>query len=126
MAQLWEILVPTVFNDGRPIKKRYHQLWDAKVEEIAGGLTILKPGTGIWRADSGALFKERMIPVRVMCNHVDMQRIAEMTIDHYEQLAVMVHLVSEECWVMSASQEVKDSWPIKNKVGMKSYDWIDK
>jgi hypothetical protein len=43
---MWEILVPTIRNDGKPIKTKYHKGWDDKVKEISGGLTILTPTKG--------------------------------------------------------------------------------
>lgn len=41
MKGMWEILVPTKSNEGKPFRTRYHRVWDAKVREISGGLTIL-------------------------------------------------------------------------------------
>jgi len=37
---VWEILVPTISNDGRPFKLKFHRVWDQKVKEISGGMTI--------------------------------------------------------------------------------------
>jgi len=41
MKEMWEILVPTLHANGKPIKTRYHKVWDKKVIEITGGLTVL-------------------------------------------------------------------------------------
>lgn len=30
----WEILVPTQTNEGKPIRTRFHRVWDDKVEVI--------------------------------------------------------------------------------------------
>ena len=39
---LWEILVPTIHSsNGKPIRTRFHKVWDKKVREISGGLTIM-------------------------------------------------------------------------------------
>lgn len=93
---LWEILVPTVRNDGRPIRTRFHRVWDDKVRSIAGGLTILHPTKkGYWTAPGGLLFHERMIPVRIMCSESAMERIADMTAEYYDQYAVMYYRVSD-------------------------------
>jgi hypothetical protein len=95
-TQLWEILVPTVRNDGRPISVRFHRVWDKKVYDITGGITILQPAKGRWIASDGTLFAERMIPVRIACTREQMEHIARMTMDYYEQLAVMAYKISSE------------------------------
>jgi hypothetical protein len=63
--QLWEILVPTVRNDGSPIRVRFHRVWDSHVRKISGGLTILPVAKGQW-LDGDKLYAERMIPVRIL------------------------------------------------------------
>lgn len=93
---LYEILVPTVRNDGRPIRVRCHRVWDAKVRAITGGLTILQPAKGQWVSLDGTLFAERMIPVRIMCTKNQIERIADETAKFYEQLAVMYYRISDE------------------------------
>jgi hypothetical protein len=94
---LWEILVPTIHrSSGKPIKTRYHRVWDEKVREISGGLTILQPTKGQWLSMTGELFVERMIPVRIMCNAYEIEQIADMTAKYYNQLAVMFYQVSDE------------------------------
>jgi hypothetical protein len=98
-VQLWEVLVPCQFNDGRPVRTRYHRIWDAKVRAISGGLTILKPAIGHWVSPEGSLFKERMIPVRIACTRAQALEIAEMTACHYDQEATFAHLVSTEVLV---------------------------
>lgn len=93
---LWEILVPTIRNDGRPIRTRFHRVWDEKVRTIAGGLTIFHPVKGQWIAECGTMFKERMIPVRIACDESQMLAIADFTAKYYEQLAVMFYKVSDD------------------------------
>ena len=93
---LWEILVPTVRNDGRPIRTRFHRVWDAKVRAITNGLTILPPAKGQWVSPAGDLFIERMIPVRIVATHDEIAKIIDMTIDYYEQLAVLCYKLSDE------------------------------
>ena len=97
---LWEILVPTVRNDGRPFRLRYHKVWDEKIKEISGGMTVVKPVVGTWVSDDGDEYRERMIPVRVMCSTEEMFLIAEMTKKYYDQLAVMVYKVSDEAYII--------------------------
>ena len=92
---LWEILVPTMRNDGRPIRTRFHRVWDIKVREISGGLTIMPVAKGQWLFKD-ELFQERMIPVRIIATRIQMDVIINMTLNYYEQLAVLAYKVSEE------------------------------
>jgi hypothetical protein len=106
-VELYEILVPTVRPDGRPISTRFHRVWDAKVRAIAGGLTVLQPARGQWVAPCGTLFAERMIPVRIACTAEQMDAIADMTARYYEQLAVMFWRVSTDVHVRHYDKERK-------------------
>lgn len=96
MVEMWEILVPTVRNDGRPIRTRFHRVWDKKVYEITGGLTIMMPSKGRWLAPDGKLFAERMIPVRIAATRDQIEKIVDLTLEYYEQEAVMTYKVSTE------------------------------
>ena len=93
---LWEILVPTVRNDGTFIRTRFHKVWDAKVRSITSGLTILTPAKGQWVSPDGELYKERMIPVRILCTRSEMELIIDMTMIYYDQLAVLAYRISDE------------------------------
>lgn len=84
---MFEIYVPTVSNEGKPFRTRFHRVWDEKVRELTGGLTIFKPAVGQWEFE-GELFKERMIPVRIMCTENEMVAISDMTAKMYDQLAI--------------------------------------
>ena len=96
VKELWEILVPTVRKDGRPIHTRFHKVWDAKVRAISGGLTILQPAKGQWiHPEDGTLFAERMIPVRIMCTRSEIEKIIDITLEYYDQLAVLAYRVSD-------------------------------
>lgn len=44
----------------------------------------------------GALYVERMIPVRIKCSENQINAIADLTAKKYSQLAVMYYLVSEK------------------------------
>ena len=94
---LYEILVPTVRNDGRPFHTRFHRVWDKKVEAISdsGGMTLLTPGKGTW-VHEGQSISERMIPVRVMCTREQIEQIIDLTLEYYDQIAVMAYRVSDE------------------------------
>lgn len=105
--KLWEILVPTVRrSDGKPYRTRYHRVWDHKVREISGGLTIMAPVKGQWKSLEGDLFVERMIPVRFVATEEQANAIVDMTIKYYDQLAVMCFRVSEDVIIRHA-HEVK-------------------
>lgn len=93
---LWEILVPTVHNNGKPFRTRYHRVWDARVRKISGGLTILTTAKGQWINPDGKLFIERMIPVRILATPEQMDEIIQMTISYYEQEAVLAYRISQE------------------------------
>jgi hypothetical protein len=93
--ELWEILVPTVRNDGRPFRLRYHRVWDAKVREISGGLTIMPVAKGNW-VHNGDLYVERMIPVRIYASREEMDKIVDMSIKYYDQIAVMAYRISDD------------------------------
>ena len=98
---LWEILVPTHLNDGTEIAVLAHNVWDAKVEKLAGGLTILRSARGVWTdPHSKKTFDEKMIPVRIACDGLVMRQIADMTKKFYDQKAVMYYLVSSEVWIV--------------------------
>lgn len=96
MNALYEILVPTQTNAGKPIRTRQHREWDNRVRKIAGGLTVLAPAKGQWVAPDLELFRERMIPVRIMCTAEQIEDIAFITAMFYDQKAVMFYKVSDE------------------------------
>ena len=109
---LYEILVPCQWNDGRPVRTRHHREWDKRVRKIAGGLTILRPGKGQWIHED-ELYEDRVIPVRVFCTQRQIERIGQITIEHYEQEAVMVYQLSDWCLIMSASPEQREKFTHK-------------
>lgn len=98
-SELWEILVPCQWNTGKPVRTRHHKEWDKQVRKIANGLTIMKPAKGQW-THQGAVFEERMIPVRIACDLLQITRIARMTMQHYKQLAVFAYRVSDMCLII--------------------------
>jgi hypothetical protein len=96
MKGMWEILVPTKRNDGRPFRTRYHRVWDAKVREISGGLTIMPVVKGQWLDGAVLYHNERMIPVRIIATREEIEAIIDFTIPYYEQEAVLAYKVAEE------------------------------
>ena len=96
MIQMWEILVPTVYRvSGKPIHTRYHRVWDEKVRKISGGLTVMHPVKGQW-VHEDQLHSERMIPVRILATKEQMEEIVTMTIQYYDQLAVLAYRISTD------------------------------
>ena len=100
--QLYEILVPCNWNDGAPVRTRHHKEWDKRVQKISEGMTILKPGKGQW-VHKGEIFTDRVIPVRVHATQRQMERIANITIQHYEQEAVMYYPIAPWAMIHNAS-----------------------
>lgn len=93
--EMWEILVPTITNEGKPIKTRFHKVWDKKVYALTKGLTILQPTKGKWVSPCGTLFAERMIPVRIACSEEQIREIMIMSKKYYDQLAIMAYRISD-------------------------------
>lgn len=96
---LWEILVPTCWNTKKPIRTRHHKEWDKRVRLISRGMTILHPAKGHWISPEGVLHEERMIPVRLWCTKAEIEKIMDMTANHYKQEAVMAYCVASDVMV---------------------------
>lgn len=96
--QLWQILVPAATNDKKHIPIKHHRKWDTAVKIVLGdgGMTIHKSAKGKWLSPDGKLFKERMIPVTLMCTEAEINEIARFTALHYQQEAVMFYLLSTD------------------------------
>ncbi len=105
MRPLWEILIPTQSNQGKPFRTRRHREWDSRVRRISGGLTVLKPVKGQWVSPEKKLFEERMIPVRILAYASEMKKIINMTLDFYDQEAVLAYKISAE--VMLVQRKTK-------------------
>lgn len=112
---LYQIMVPCQWNDGTPVRTRHHKAWDDKVRRISGGLTVLKPAKGTWEHE-GDVYAERVIPVMIACTATEMNRIVQMTIVHYEQLAVLYFLVSQEVHITHATPAMLAKFQRKNIV----------
>ncbi len=104
---LWEILVPTNYNNGKEVEVDHHKKWDNFVQKITRGLTILKKSKGIWINTRETTFEESMIPVRINCTKKDIEKIADFTATHYKQEAVMYYLVSSEVVIINYDQNFK-------------------
>ncbi len=120
MTAMWEILVPTEKRVKAPMPRpedgwgddiagalehwlrrqsyttRYHRVWDAEVRKITGGLTITAPVKGEWVSPDGELFRERMIPVRIVATRDQIEQVIQLTLTYYDQLAVLCYKLSDE------------------------------
>lgn len=102
MKKLYEVLVPTIYGDTmKPIRTRHHKRWDDFVRSISGGLTLMTPAKGQWTYES-SLYEERVIPVRIFCSEVEIEKIVTFTVKHYRQKAVMYYVLSAECKIVYA------------------------
>ena len=92
---MWEILVPYVNNKGEKYPIEHHWNWDEYVKQLSnGGLTIHKTAKGHWMSPEGKIFKEKMIPVRILCTEEQIESIIKFTISHYDQEAVLAYEIS--------------------------------
>jgi len=101
MKKVYEVLVPTYYGDTiKPIRTRHHKEWDKRIRSITGGLTIMAPAKGQWLHED-ELFEERIIPVRILCDEEHIDKIIEITLNHYRQKAVMYYVLSNECYIVN-------------------------
>ena len=87
--KLYEILLPTT----NTIECRnLHKEWDKKICKISGGLTILKErGMGKWVSEDLSTITETVLSVRIACEPQQMQAIAQITAEHYNQHSVIYY-----------------------------------
>jgi hypothetical protein len=96
MKSLYEILVPTKFEDTKtPIRTRYHKKFDEVCRKYSDGLSIFKPIMGQW-LHKGELYEDRMIPVRLVCTRNELNNIMKFAKDHYRQIQIMAYKISDE------------------------------
>lgn len=105
---MWEVLVPCQWNDGIPIRTRHHREWDKRVMKITGGQTIMPPAMGRWEdPDTGKVYFDRVIPVRIMCTEAQMVEVCNLVIQHYEQKAAMYFKLSDAACIQPATEAQK-------------------
>jgi hypothetical protein len=95
---LWEVLIPTRSNKGVEFSLKHHRIWDEKAKSVSGGLTVLRTAKGEWISPQNKLFQEKMIPVRVFCTRKEIEKIAEETLVHYNQEAVIYYKISDQVY----------------------------
>ena len=100
---LWEILVPTQFDDTKEnIPVEHHREWDLLVREVSGGLTMLRSATGQW-VHLGKVHQEHVVPVRLVATRAQMEEVARFTVRHYRQRVIMAYKISDEVMFMTAA-----------------------
>lgn len=104
---LWEILVPTQFDDTKEdIAVEHHREWERFVREVSGGLTMLRSATGQW-VHLGEVQQESVIPVRLIATREQMKEIAKLTARHYRQKVIMVYKISDEVLFVTATGPIE-------------------
>ncbi len=100
--KLWDIYVPKYANDRTKYLKRkvkfsieHHHAWDDYVRSLTGGITIMRSAKGQWMSPEGELFRDVMIPVRILCSEEHIDDIINFTLKHYDQHAVLAYEVSD-------------------------------
>lgn len=57
----------------------------------------MAPARGQWiNPNTGELFRERMIPVRIMATRDEILKVIDLTLKYYDQLAVLCYKISDE------------------------------
>jgi hypothetical protein len=103
-VSMWQIIVPTHWNDGEEIDVAIHKAWDRRVRSITGGLTIHKKAKGQWVSPTGKVYEEGMIPVMFAATEEQKERIQAHTCLFYDQEAVMCYKIGTDVVVMSLSE----------------------
>jgi hypothetical protein len=101
--QLWEILVPASDGRGNRLLINHHRIWDEKVRKLTGGgMTISAPAKGEWvnGKEGSAILREPMIPVRLLTDRITIDKVATMTMEHYDQKAVLYYMVSDTVYML--------------------------
>ena len=93
--KLWEILIPKYSNEKELFSETHHDKWRLRVLEMTSGLTQLDQVKGYW-VHNKKTYIEDMIPIRVICNDTNVEKIIEETITHYDQKAVLAYVISSE------------------------------
>lgn len=98
---MYVVLVPASRGKKRFSYEDHHKVFDAKVKEICGGITIHKTVKGEWIAPDGTIFTDRMIPVMIAVKTVEeIEEIARFALDHYDEEAIMYYKVSDDVRIL--------------------------
>jgi hypothetical protein len=103
-VSLWQILVPAFWQDGDEVDVSTHRVWDRKVRNITGGLTINRAAKGHWVSPDGSVIVEKVIPVNFSATEDQKNRIMAMTCLFYDQDAVMCYKIGTDVVIMSREE----------------------
>ena len=112
---LWEILVPAYSNNGKEFPLSKHQAWDAKVERISGGITVLRSAKGTWAPGSSPRQTEKVIPVRFTATEEEAEDIMIFTCRYYKQKVVMCYAISTHVLICEESNGTNNQDQDHNK-----------
>jgi hypothetical protein len=101
---LWQILVPAFWRDGEEVDVSTHRVWDRKVRNITGGLTINRAAKGHWVSPDGSVIVEKVIPVMFAATDMQKEIIQAMTCVFYDQEAIMCYKIGTDVKVMSRDE----------------------
>jgi hypothetical protein len=92
---LWEILVPSYYNNGKKVPLSYHKAWDREVAGLSKGLTVMRPARGSWvPGGHRPVQKEQVIPVRFIADEDTAKVVLSFTRRFYQQQESMMYVVS--------------------------------
>ena len=64
----------------------------------------MPPMKGQWVSPEGQVFFDRMIPVRIAATKPQIDAILEITLQHYDELAILCYLISDTVLVVHKKQ----------------------
>ena len=100
--QLWQILIPTMDNEGTPFTpKDYDDFANLVIKEIGvTGLTMLPRGTGYWVGSSKQVQQEPMIPILIGCElYCEVYLTTKLVAEQFKQKAVAYWKVSDNFFI---------------------------
>lgn len=97
VLNMYEFIVPAVED------YKVHYEWDEKVSRLVGGLTILDEAKGAWLDAERNVIKETVIQVKIACEPQFVEKIMDLTAEHYKQQAVMCRHIPGEVYIKEYS-----------------------
>ena len=93
MNTLYEMLIPTQFNDGQSTAQE-QVAFQNDCLKLAGGYTELGQATGAWKSPDGHVYHDATIPFRVACDAATAHHLAVDAKALFKQEAVILYPVS--------------------------------
>lgn len=99
--QLWQILIPTMDNEGTPFTpKDYDDFANLVIKEVGvTGLTMLPRGTGYWVGSNKQVQHELTIPILIGCVEHEVQIATRLVAEQFKQKAVTYWKVSDAFYI---------------------------